>query len=225
MTRTILTLVTLIWSSAAAAQNSVTLDSFSLNPTPAPADSAPVSEMRDCLLDQSNCTSAEFGGSAAITLDDVVNLGIIDRKEAAAAAAAMPAPTSQGTAALAVVDRADPEPLPPIDLEILFAYNSDDLTPEAMRKLSELSNALRDPRLANARLVFIGHTDAAGSSTYNMDLSRRRAESVANFVRGTMQFTPREIDAVGVGFTRLKNTFDPLSPQNRRVQLVLVPGA
>ena len=120
---------------------------------------------------------------------------------------------------------AAPAPLPSIDLEILFAYNSDDLTPEAMGKLSSLADALRDPRLSDARLIFIGHTDGVGSAAYNMDLSRRRAEAVARFVQGTMGLPPSRIRAEGVGFSRLKNSFDPAAAQNRRVQLVLVPGA
>lgn len=207
----------------AFAQSTVTLDSFSLDPAPQPAPEAPAAEMRDCLLNADACTSDEFGGTSAFTLDDVVNLGVVDRAQVAAAAAA---PAADGdAAALAIRDRGETTPLPSIDLEILFAYNSDDLTPQAMAKLSTLSSALRDPRMANSRLVFIGHTDAVGSASYNLDLSRRRAEAVANFVQGTMQLSPSRIDAVGVGFTRLKDSFDPASAQNRRVQLVLVPGA
>ncbi len=200
----------------ALAQSTVTLDSFSLDPAPqAQPDTAPSAEMRDCLLDQSGCTSDEFSGSATFTLDDVVNLGVIDRTEVPQNAAV--GGTGGSTAA--------PAPLPSIDLEILFAYNSDDLTPEAMGKLSSLADALRDPRLSDARLIFIGHTDGVGSAAYNIDLSRRRAEAVARFVQGTMGLPPSRIRAEGVGFSRLKNSFDPAAAQNRRVQLVLVPGA
>ncbi|WP_425072182.1 OmpA family protein [Sagittula sp. S175] len=201
------------------AQSTVTLDSFSLDPAPQPALS-PEAEMRECLVDPAACDSAEYSGGATFTLDDVVNLGVIDRE---ATPQAMPQPSAE-TAPIAVTDRSNVDPLPSIDLEILFAYNSDDLTPEAMGKLSALGTALRDPRLSDARLIFIGHTDAVGSVAYNTDLSRRRAESVARFVQGTMGLPPSRLDAVGVGFSRLKNTLDPTSPQNRRVQLVLIPG-
>lgn len=202
----------------ASAQSTLTLDSFTLDPAPQPVQQAPATgteaEMRDCLVNPEACESAEYSGSASFTLDDVVNLGVIDREQV------------PQTAGLAVADRGvEPVPLPSIDLEILFAYNSDDLTPEAMQKLTSLGAALRDPRLADARLVFIGHTDGVGSAAYNTDLSRRRAESVARFVQGAMGLDGTRIDAVGVGFTRLKNSFDPAAPANRRVQLVLVPGA
>lgn len=199
----------------ALAQSAVTLDSFSLDDltdTP-PATQAPQaepdSEMRDCLLDQSGCDSAEFGGAVDFSLNDVYNLGVIDRSQAETLAKNNP----------------DPAPLPSIDLEVLFAYNSDDLTPQAMAKLSTLAQALSDPRMQGSRLLFVGHTDGVGSAGYNMALSQRRARVVADYVQATMNLPPDRIEAVGVGFTRLKNTWDPAAAQNRRVQLVLVPGA
>lgn len=210
MHKALVTGIAALWlPGAALAQSTVTLDSFSLDDLSDAPAAQPESEMRDCLLNQSGCASEEFGNAAAFTLDDVVNLGVVDRSVAEDIAESRP----------------DPAPLPSIDLEVLFAYNSDDLTPQAMAKLSTLASALRDPRLGDSQLIFIGHTDATGSAAYNMDLSRRRAQAVANYVQATMRLSPARIEAVGVGFTRLKNSFDPNAPQNRRVQLVLVPGA
>jgi len=205
------------FTTAATAQSVVTLDSFDLDDSSgstgkktAPSGVTGQSEeMRDCLFSTSGCADSEFESGVDISLDDVFNLGVIDRGEVA------------GSVAIGVVDR---DPLPSIDLEILFAYDSDQLSPEAMRTLADLSTALNDPRLASARLVFIGHTDAVGSETYNLDLSRRRAESVARFVMSSLAIPPGQVESVGVGFTRLKNTFDPSAAENRRVQLVLVPG-
>lgn len=201
----------------ALAQSTVTLDSFSLDDDPEP--DAVASEMRDCLLDPSACASNEFGGGASFTLDDVVNLGVVERKPKPPAVAGTP------STALAVTDRSKPEPLPTIDLEVLFAYDSDRLTPQAMAKLSTLASALADPRLQGSKLIFIGHTDGVGSAAYNRELSRRRADSVARYVRSTLRMTPSQIEAVGVGFDYLKNSRFPDAAENRRVQLVLVPGA
>jgi outer membrane protein OmpA-like peptidoglycan-associated protein len=200
---------------AAAAQSTVTLDSFSLDalagdaPAPAQPPARAEAEMRDCLLDSAGCASAEFGNAADFTLDDVYNLGVIDRDAQPQRSAAAP----------------DPTPLPSIDLEVLFAYDSDSLTPQAMAKLSSLAAALSDPRLADSRLLFIGHTDAVGSAAYNTALSQRRAQAVADYVRATLPLAGDRIEAVGLGFSRLKNRQDPSAAQNRRVQLVLVPGA
>jgi OOP family OmpA-OmpF porin len=219
MTKAFLMTCTALWLPLAAfAQSTVTLDSFSLDLDPEP--DAAATEMRDCLLDPSACASNEFGGGASFTLDDVVNLGVVKREPKPVV---KPGPN---TTSIAVIARDQPkaEPLPTIDIEVLFAYDSDNLTPQAMGKLSNLATALRDPRLRGSKLIFIGHTDAVGSASYNNTLSLRRAQSVASFVQGTLGLPRGQIEAVGVGFSRLKNLRDPASAQNRRVQLVLVPG-
>ncbi|BBU57828.1 hypothetical protein KU6B_40930 [Mameliella alba] len=160
MPKTILPLfaAALVLPGVAFAQSTVTLDSFSLGDPPKP--DAAAAEMRDCLVDPSACDNAEFGGGAKFTLDDVVNLGVVERKPKPPASAT---PARAGVA-IAIEDRTKkPEPLPTIDLEVLFAYDSDALTPQAMAKLSTLANALSDPRLKDSKLIFIGHTDAVGA--------------------------------------------------------------
>lgn len=164
--------------------------------------------MRDCLFDEGACDSAEYGGSTDLRLGDIYNLGVIDRNE-------MPPP-----------DPASPEAsiaLPSIDLEIQFGYDSDDLSPTAYAKLASLADVMMDPRMQGQRLVFIGHTDAAGSESYNLSLSQRRANAVADYVSMITGLPPDRIAARGVGYSMLKNVYDPTSAENRRVQLVLVP--
>lgn len=210
---------------AGFAQSTVTLDSFSLDDDPEPVVGADVvaDEMRDCLLNPSACASNEFGGGAAFTMDDVVNLRVEKRVSKPAGTTDVKRTTTvRNDTALVVTDRS--KPLPTIDLEVLFAYGSDQLSPQAMAKLSTLSSALADPRLQGSTLMFIGHTDSVGSAAYNRELSRRRADSVARFVRSTLRANPPQIEAVGVGFDYLKNTRFPESAENRRVQLLLVPG-
>ena len=198
--------VGLMFSSPVFPQSTITLDSFDLG------TSSQSELMRDCLFEEGKCDDAEFGGSVEITLSDVVNLGVVDRSE-----------INETARSETGFETSPAEALPTIDLEILFTYNSDELSTEAYRKLSELSSALSDPRLRDQKLVFIGHTDAIGSAAYNFELSQRRAQSVAGFVRATMLIDRDRISAVGVGFSRLKNRFDPSAAENRRVQLVLVP--
>lgn len=217
MTRSFFIACTVLWLPAVAlAQSTVTLDSFKLDEPPKPDVVA--SEMRDCLLNPDACASAEFKSGASITLDDVVNLGIEVRQPQPVAVPGAP------TTNIAIVDREPPKPLPTIDLEVLFAYDSFDLTPEARIKLSSLATALQDPRLKDSTLVFIGHTDAVGSAAYNRVLSQRRAEAVAQYVRQTMNLPTTRIEAVGRGFDQLKNIYRPDAAENRRVQLVLIPG-
>lgn len=204
---------------AAFAQSTVTLDSFSLDLDPEPVPDAQATEMVDCILNASDCASNEFGGGASFTLDDVVNLGVVKRQPSTPQVV-----TGTQTGALTIAPKPKPQPLPTIDLEVLFAYDSDGLTPQAMAKLSTLASALRDPRLQGSKLIFIGHTDGVGSASYNRALSQRRANAVKNFVQATMGLPTTQVEAVGVGFDRLKNWRFPEASENRRVQLVLVPG-
>ncbi|SMX49116.1 OmpA family protein [Maliponia aquimaris] len=214
MTRSFLIACTVLWLPAVAlAQSTVTLDSFKLDDPPKP--DAAATEMRDCLLNPDACESAEFKSGASITLDDVVNLGVVERKPEPVAVPGQP------TTSIAVVDREPPKPLPTIDLEILFAYDSFDLTPEARIKLSSLASALQDPSFKDRTLIFIGHTDAVGSAAYNRLLSQRRADAVAQYVRQTMNLPTSKIQSVGVGFDKLKNVYRPDAAENRRVQVVV----
>jgi OOP family OmpA-OmpF porin len=206
---------------AAFAQSTVTLDSFSLDLDPEPAPDAQATEMVDCILNASACASNEFGGGASFTLDDVVNLGVVKRQPSTPKVVT---DTQIGGVIVAPKPQPKPQPLPTIDLEVLFAYDSDGLTPQAMAKLSTLASALRDPRLQGSKLIFIGHTDGVGSASYNRTLSQRRANAVKNFVQATMGLPSSQVEAIGVGFDRLKNWQFPESSENRRVQLVLVPG-
>ena len=60
---------------------------------------------------------------------------------------------------------------------VTFAFDSADLTPEAMTVLDELN--LRYP---SAPKRIAGYTDAVGSDGYNLVLSQRRAEAVAAYL-------------------------------------------
>ena len=63
---------------------------------------------------------------------------------------------------------------------ILFELNHVDLTPAAKQELTEVGKFLTDHPTAYA--VLFGYTDDTGKPDYNMELSRRRAESVANYL-------------------------------------------
>ena len=62
---------------------------------------------------------------------------------------------------------------------VLFAFDSDALTPQARREIERMAFVLNHPQAAARRITLEGHTDAIGTEAYNLDLSRRRAEGVA----------------------------------------------
>lgn len=109
---------------------------------------------------------------------------------------------------------------PNVDVQILFAFDSAEILPEARPSLDELGKALSDPKLADGSFLIAGHTDARGSDAYNLALSQRRAESVKAFLVTTYHVNPDHLSVIGFGEEQLKNKDDPLADENRRVQIV-----
>jgi len=69
----------------------------------------------------------------------------------------------------------------PIEVEnIFFDLDKADLRPESMVSLDKLVETLTDN--PNIVIELGSHTDARASDSYNMDLSRRRAQSVVNYL-------------------------------------------
>jgi outer membrane protein OmpA-like peptidoglycan-associated protein len=113
-----------------------------------------------------------------------------------------------------------PKKKPSVDLEVNFEYDSAVIGAQAADILVKLGVALRDPRLKGSLVLLAGHTDAKGSDVYNKDLSDRRADTVKQFLVTKFSLPPENLITVGYGKERLKNTADPYSAVNRRVQVV-----
>lgn len=111
-------------------------------------------------------------------------------------------------------------PLPQIALEINFAFDSAELLPDARPRLDSLGQALSRPNLQPNNIFISGHTDHKGTADYNLKLSERRAASVVDYLLSKYPLDRNNLAAVGYGFEKLKNTTDPLSGENRRVEIV-----
>ena len=106
---------------------------------------------------------------------------------------------------------------------VLFAFDSAQLTSEAQALLADVSTRLTGASLISVRVV--GHTDSVGSEAYNQELSERRARSVADFL--VAQGVPAEkLSNEGRGESQpvADNASDAGRAQNRRVENRL-PGA
>lgn len=102
---------------------------------------------------------------------------------------------------------------------ILFDTGKDQIKPESEALLNEVLALLRDnPKL---NLSIDGHTDNAGDAAANDGLSRRRAESVRQWLLGHGIAAPRLV-AQGFGASRpvADNRTEAGRTQNRRVELV-----
>lgn len=109
-----------------------------------------------------------------------------------------------------------------VELEVFFEYDSAKITPNAERQLATLGIALASPKLSEFRYLIAGHTDAVGSDAYNLDLSRRRAASVRQYLSEAFPIDPHRLMAVGFGFHRLKRPEAPRAAINRRVEVLLI---
>jgi len=121
----------------------------------------------------------------------------------------------------------EPEPTPVAQNEtivlsdagdVLFAFDSAELSESAKSALVEISKRLSGATLVSVQVA--GHTDSKGSDAYNQKLSERRAQSVSNFL--TAQGIPAsKLSVVGYGESQpvADNATDGGRAQNRRVEL------
>jgi outer membrane protein OmpA-like peptidoglycan-associated protein len=107
------------------------------------------------------------------------------------------------------------------DLMLNFEYNSDRMTPAAEAKARGFAKALMMPELATKRFLIEGHTDSRGARELNVDLSRRRAQSVANFLVSQGVDAAR-VEVKGVGPDEPLPGRSPNAEANRRVEAVLL---
>jgi len=105
---------------------------------------------------------------------------------------------------------------------ILFATDSAAVMPSLMNDLYAVADNLN--RYPNSRVEVIGHTDNTGSAAYNMDLSQRRAMSVATVLRNGGVSAARVV-AYGRGEDQpvASNLTPEGRAQNRRVEIIIRP--
>jgi OOP family OmpA-OmpF porin len=126
---------------------------------------------------------------------------------------AAPAGTTAGASAAA-------PPAASVNLSVTFGFGSADLTPQGMKMLDTLGQALKNPALADAKFQVTGHTDAVGSDDYNMKLSERRAEAARNYLVEHAGIPAARLTAEGYGRTRLYDPANPTAASNRRVEVI-----
>lgn len=136
----------------------------------------------------------------------------------APAPVAKPAPAPAPVPAAPVVE--EPEVIIPGPFLVFFDFDKSSITPAASRILDAAAKAFKENKLV--RIDTTGHADRAGSDSYNLGLSQRRAAAVKSALisRG---IPAAEIDVLFKGESDpLVSTADGVrEPQNRRVEIVL----
>ncbi|WP_410218356.1 OmpA family protein [Paracoccus sp. (in: a-proteobacteria)] len=105
---------------------------------------------------------------------------------------------------------------------ILFATNSAAVSGPAQSDLYAVARNLN--QYPNSRVEVIGHTDNTGSAAYNLDLSQRRAQSVAGILAAA-GVSQNRLMATGRGLTQpvASNATEAGRAQNRRVEILIRP--
>ena len=107
---------------------------------------------------------------------------------------------------------------------VLFAYNSADLTPEARLSVARVAGFL----IALEKRVALveGYTDNTGRSEYNVELSKRRADSIrAALIESGVEPERLATEGYGWDFPVASNDSAEGRQKNRRVEIVILkPG-
>jgi outer membrane protein OmpA-like peptidoglycan-associated protein len=103
--------------------------------------------------------------------------------------------------------------------DVLFDTDQATLKPGAATEIERLATFLQEN--ADMRIRIEGHTDSVGTEDYNQELSRRRAQAVADALvsRGIAQ-SRIEVVGRGEGFPVVSNANSAGRQQNRRVEIV-----
>jgi outer membrane protein OmpA-like peptidoglycan-associated protein len=103
---------------------------------------------------------------------------------------------------------------------VLFASDKSALLPAAQNRLNQVADALMETK--ERKLTVEGHTDSQGSSSYNQDLSQKRADAVRSYLisRG---YPGDLIQAHGIGKDRpiANNATAEGRANNRRVEIIV----
>ena len=75
---------------------------------------------------------------------------------------------------------------------IHFQFDSAQILPTSYSLLHEYALAFKG-KLADARFAIVSHADNIGDETYNLDLSRRRAQAVKDFLVQTYQVPDEQL--------------------------------
>jgi outer membrane protein OmpA-like peptidoglycan-associated protein len=107
-----------------------------------------------------------------------------------------------------------------ISADVLFDFDKSELRPDGVAELEPLLQAMQADAQLNA--VIVGHTDSIGTEDYNLGLSQRRAQAVANYLMdGGIGADRLKMEGRGESEPRASNDTKEGRQQNRRVEIVV----
>ncbi len=109
------------------------------------------------------------------------------------------------------VDKADQ-----VNIKINFDFDSATLRDDQKPQLATLCEVMKAVDVQLFQIV--GHTDSAGSASYNENLSLLRAKEVKRHLVTECGIPETRLEAIGMGESAPFNADDPRSEENRRVE-------
>lgn len=105
------------------------------------------------------------------------------------------------------------------ETSVQFGFDQDALTPEARAELDRLATST--PEGKRFFIAVEGFTDPIGSEAYNLDLSRRRADSVVRYMVMQHNIPVYRIHVIGLGEQKLldEGSTREARAKNRRVEV------
>ncbi len=103
---------------------------------------------------------------------------------------------------------------------IKFDSGSDKIKPESYGTLQEIANILKEN--PGIKIKIVGHTDSDGDAARNMELSKKRADSVRQFLNKEFGIPSESLETDGKGMTEpvAPNTSPEGKANNRRVEFI-----
>ncbi|OOE80045.1 hypothetical protein BZG72_12840 [Salinivibrio sp. PR6] len=103
------------------------------------------------------------------------------------------------------------------ELNVQFATASAQVREDQYADIRRLADFMR--RYPQATVTIEGHASKVGNASYNMQLSQRRAEAIANVLVTQFYIDKNRVDAQGFGETQplIDDESDRANEQNRRV--------
>ncbi|NNE27910.1 MAG: OmpA family protein [Saprospiraceae bacterium] len=108
-----------------------------------------------------------------------------------------------------------------LNTTLLFDTNTSELNPQGRKAFNDFIEEIHKTDFT--RITVIGHTDDVGEASYNLNLSKKRAETIADLLRASFNDSSIKIDSMGKGESdpKAKGTDPSARAQNRRVEIIL----
>lgn len=127
--------------------------------------------------------------------------------------------STRGIKDISLIQGANEQVKPQTSMQLRFGLNSAGLRPDAVAELNNLAAALEVPLLREYKFIIEGYTCDLGSAAHNLELSKRRAFAVADFLTSHTNLSPQQFEINGYGESNpaVPNTDENSRKINRRV--------